>query len=74
MRFDVGEVKDSKKTYLQVNWQASNDALQKWMKKNTSHGNLAFGDIDINEPEDRIPEAFEEFWQSIEEQVKDNLG
>lgn len=75
LRFDAGEVKDGKKRiYLQVNSQASNDALQKWLKKNTSHGNLAFGDINVDKPEDKIPEAFDEFRQGIEKQAKDDLG
>ncbi|KAE8348918.1 hypothetical protein BDV28DRAFT_152365 [Aspergillus coremiiformis] len=75
LRLDAGEVKDGKKRiYLQVNSQASNESLQKWVKKNTSHANLAFGDINVDESEDKIPDAFDEFWQGIEKQVKGNLG
>lgn len=75
LRLDAGEVKDGKKRiYLQVNSQASNETLQKWVKKNTSHANLASGDININEPEEKFSDAFDEFWQGIEKQAKDNLG
>lgn len=75
LRFDAEEVKDGKKRiYLQVNSQASNDAFQKWKKKNTSHGNLVFGDINPDGLEDNIPEAFDEFWQGIEKQAKDSPG
>ncbi|PGH19279.1 hypothetical protein AJ80_04032 [Polytolypa hystricis UAMH7299] len=75
LRLDAGEVKGGKKRiYLQVNSQASNQSLQKWLKKNTSHANLAFGDIDINEPDDKISGAFDNFWQCVEKQAKDNLG
>ncbi|EEQ88869.1 uncharacterized protein BDCG_03989 [Blastomyces dermatitidis ER-3] len=50
-----------------------NQSLQKWLKNNTSHANLAFGDIDINEPNDKISDAFDDFWQGVEKQTKDNL-
>lgn len=56
---DAGEVKGKKRIYLQVNSQASN---------------LALGDIDINEPEEKFSGAFDQFWQGIEKQAKDNLG
>lgn len=60
-------MKDGKKRiYLQVNSGASNEALQKWLKKNTSHGNLAFGGINVSEPEDKM--------KGVKKQAKYNLG
>jgi hypothetical protein len=75
LRLDAGEVKNGKKrVYLQVNSQAFNEQLKKWVKKHSTDGNLAFGDIDVNEKEESIPQAFEEFWTGVAKEAKENLG
>lgn len=75
LRLDAGEVKDGKKrVYVQVKSEATNESLQKWRKKNSSHGNLAFVDINVNEPKERMSTAFDEIWEDVEKQAKDNLG
>ncbi|RMD40265.1 hypothetical protein DV735_g4864, partial [Chaetothyriales sp. CBS 134920] len=49
LRLDAGASINGKKTvYLQVNSQATNKALRKWLKKNSTHANLAVGTIDEN--------------------------
>ncbi|KAK2734458.1 hypothetical protein FQN57_001693 [Myotisia sp. PD_48] len=74
LRLDAGEVKDGKKRiYLQVNSQATNEALKKWVNKNGTHANLAFADIDMNVPVDEQLDAFEDFWKCVHEQATENL-
>ncbi|RDH30426.1 hypothetical protein BDQ94DRAFT_161441 [Aspergillus welwitschiae] len=63
------------------NWQlrldaeeATNESLQKWREKNSSHGNLTFVAINVNEPKERMSTVSDEIWKDVEKQAKDNLG
>jgi hypothetical protein len=74
LRLDAGEVKNGKKrVYLQVNSQATNDGLKNWRKKHTSHGNLASGEINVDESEKSMEHAFDDFWDDIEKEARNNL-
>ncbi|KAM5444083.1 hypothetical protein MferCBS31731_000600 [Microsporum ferrugineum] len=73
-RIDAGEVINGRKNlYLQVNSEATNEALRKWLKKNGTHANIATGSIDINTKEEDKDTVSEELWNSFEKQLKDNL-
>ncbi|EEQ30382.1 conserved hypothetical protein [Microsporum canis CBS 113480] len=53
LRVDAGEVINGRRhIYLQVNTQATNEALKKWIKKNGTHANLATASFDINTKEE----------------------
>ncbi|GKZ74448.1 hypothetical protein AnigIFM60653_001886 [Aspergillus niger] len=68
LRLDAEEVKDGKKM------EATNESLQKWREKNSSHGNLTFVAINVNEPKERMSTVSDEIWKDVEKQAKDNLG
>ncbi|CAK41281.1 hypothetical protein An12g08310 [Aspergillus niger] len=53
---------------------ATNESLQKWREKNSSHGNLTFVVINVNEPKERMSTVSDEIWKDVEKQAKDNLG
>ncbi|KAB8218346.1 hypothetical protein BDV33DRAFT_205549 [Aspergillus novoparasiticus] len=59
------------------NWQLCLDAgevKEGKKRKNSSHANLAVGDINVDESEDNYPDAFDNLWDDIEKQAKDKLG
>ncbi|KAE8137322.1 hypothetical protein BDV38DRAFT_283161 [Aspergillus pseudotamarii] len=75
LRLDAGEVKDGKKrVYLQVSSQATNESLQKWRNKNSSHANLAAEDINVDDTKDHYPDVFDNLWEDFEKQAKDKLS
>lgn len=74
LRLDAGEVHNGqKKLYLQVNSQASNEALKAFRKKHGSHANLATGTINENEPEENRKQAAIALLDSMIEEAKENL-
>ncbi len=75
LRLDAGETKDNKKrVYVQVNSEAKNEALKKWRKKHTTHGNLAVFDVDLTEPAETQEATFDEIWEDVSEEAKNNLN
>ncbi|KAM5437910.1 hypothetical protein McanMca71_002278 [Microsporum canis] len=74
LRVDAGEVINGRRhIYLQVNTQATNEALKKWIKKNGTHANLATASFDINTKEEDKEGVCKDVWTSLAKQAKDNL-
>jgi hypothetical protein len=74
LRLDAGESLDGKKNiYLQVNSQAKNEALKKWVRQNGSHANLAVTVIDENTPPEKQEQVSKNAWDDLEDQAKANL-
>jgi len=75
LRLDAGEVRNGvKNVYLQVNSQAKNEALKKFLAKNGTHANLATATINENTPPEEQEAATKAFWDEVESQAKNNLG
>lgn len=75
LRLDAGEVTNGKKAvYLQVNSQATNEALKKFRKKYGTDANLATAFIEEDTPEEKQEEVFDEMWSQIEPQIRERLG
>ena len=75
LRLDAGEVIDGKKTiHLQVNSEATNEALKKWRQKHGTHANLATVSFDPDTPREKQKEVFTDVWKDVADQVKENLG
>ena len=63
-----------KNVYLQVKFQAKNEALKKFLAKNGTHANLATATIDENTPPEEQEAAAKAFWDNLESQAKNNIG
>ena len=74
LRLDAGEVVDGQQMiHMQVNSQAKNEALKKWLKKHGTHAKLATGSVDENTPKGDFRKVFDGFWGNMDSQAKDNL-
>ena len=59
---------------LQVNNEATNEALKKFRQKNGSHAKLATASIDVDVPEEKRQEEVERALGEMEPQVKEKIG
>ncbi|EZF69369.1 hypothetical protein H105_08212 [Trichophyton soudanense CBS 452.61] len=70
LRVDAGEVINGRKyVYLQVNTQATNEALRKWVKKNGTHARLATASFDVNTKDENKKDVCEEIWSTFHQQA-----
>lgn len=75
LRFDAGEVEDGvKNIYLQVNTQATNDALKKLRGKYGAHANIATAQIKEDTPPEEQEDAINDMLDKIEEQFKERIS
>lgn len=75
LRMNAGEVvKDMKNVNVQINSEATNDALQKFRKKNGKNAKVATGKIPVDTPEDKQEEVFEELFKDLKGQFSEKIG
>ncbi|KAL4934339.1 uncharacterized protein BDV17DRAFT_286056 [Aspergillus undulatus] len=75
LRLDAGEVKDGKnQVILQVNFQAKNETLVAYRKKNGTHAKLATGTIDENTPAESQEGVARKFMENLIKKARDNLN
>lgn len=72
LRIDAGElIGTMRNVVLQVNTQAKNTGLRDWVKKNTSHGQLAKASFDTAAADHEIES--QRVLDELEEQAKENI-
>ncbi|KAH9881160.1 hypothetical protein J1614_001655 [Plenodomus biglobosus] len=70
MRIDAGEtINGYKNVYLQVNTEATNSALKKYVSKYGTHSNVAVGKIPVDVPEDKQEEVVKELVEDFQGEV-----
>lgn len=75
LQFDAGEVVDGvgDNIYLQVNSQATNDALKEFRGKHSTHANVATAQIKEDTPPEEQEDVIKDMLDKIEEQFKENI-
>jgi hypothetical protein len=63
------QICDQQNVYLQVNSQAKNPTLKKYLKKHGPHSNLAVASIDQNTPAEHQPRAAKNMWERVVDQA-----
>lgn len=75
LRVDAGETKDGyKNLYLQVNSEAKNTALKKYISKNGTHSNIASVRIKADTPEDKQKEVGKQALEEMGKQFRSKVG
>ncbi|OJJ44814.1 hypothetical protein ASPZODRAFT_134956 [Penicilliopsis zonata CBS 506.65] len=75
LRFDAGEVVNGmKNVYLQVNSQATNDALKKFRGKHGTHANIATAQIKEDTPPEEQQDVINDMLDQIEDQFKEIIN
>ncbi|KAI4267331.1 MAG: hypothetical protein L6R35_006858, partial [Caloplaca aegaea] len=74
LRLDAGEVVDGKKhVNVQINSQASNDALVKYRNSHGSHAKVATAQFDVNTPAEKQEEVFEAVMEDLGGQYSEKI-
>ncbi|KAL8980941.1 MAG: hypothetical protein Q9177_005731 [Variospora cf. flavescens] len=74
LRLDAGEVIDGKKhVNVQINSQASNDALVKYRNSHGSHAKVATAQFDVNTPAEKQEEVFEAVMEDLQGQYSEKI-
>ncbi|KAH7345911.1 hypothetical protein BKA66DRAFT_447955 [Pyrenochaeta sp. MPI-SDFR-AT-0127] len=75
VRIDAGETVDGyKNVYLQVNSEASNTALKKYISKHGTHSNVAAAKIPVDVPEDKQEEVVKELVADFRKKFSSKIG
>ncbi|KAL8966704.1 MAG: hypothetical protein Q9183_003247 [Haloplaca sp. 2 TL-2023] len=73
-RIDAGEVVDGKQMFnLQLNSEAQDPKLKKYLKKHGAHKKLATGSVDINTPKEQQRDVAADLFDGLEAQVRESL-